>query len=146
MQAGTVSRLRFCVGSWALKIYFGWNDVHFWKFIRFVPRNWMLKKQTSVSYSPTESETISLDVDLRMDGIPTLDLWDPTVAVLHGNTHQNNQERRDTLWAQLKIVLHLTRFTSASNLREWSMIRIMLILVVQTFNLLIRNLCYICWR
>ena len=30
-----------------------------------------------------------------MDGKPALDLWDLIVAVLHGNTHQNDQERGD---------------------------------------------------
>ena len=42
----------------------------------FVPTNWMCKKQTSVSHSSTESEIISLDAGLRLDGIPALDLWD----------------------------------------------------------------------
>ena len=42
----------------------------------FVPRSWMCKKQTSVSHSSTESEIISLDAGLRLDGIPALDLWD----------------------------------------------------------------------
>ena len=55
----------------------------------------MCKKQTSVSHSSTESEIISLDAGLRLDGIPALDLWDLIVAVLHGNTYQSNQERRD---------------------------------------------------
>ena len=58
----------------------------------FVPISWMCKKQTSVSHSSTEPEIISLDAGLRKDGIPTLDLWDLIVAVLHGNTHQNDQE------------------------------------------------------
>ena len=31
-------------------------------------------KQTSVSHSSTESEVVSLDAGLRMDGIPALDL------------------------------------------------------------------------
>ena len=31
MQAGTVSRLRFCRRSWGLKIYFRWNIVYFRK-------------------------------------------------------------------------------------------------------------------
>ena len=31
MQAGTVSRLRFCGRSWGLKIHFWWNMVRFWK-------------------------------------------------------------------------------------------------------------------
>ena len=52
----------------------------------FVPISWMCKKQTSVSHSSTESEIISLDAGLRMDGIPALDLWDLIVAVLHGIT------------------------------------------------------------
>ena len=55
----------------------------------------MCKKQTSVSHSSTESEIISLDAGLRLDGIPALDLWDLIVAILHGNTHQSNQVRRD---------------------------------------------------
>ena len=61
----------------------------------FVPISWMCKKQTSVSHSSTESEIISLDAGLRLDGIPALDLWDLIVAVLHGNTYQSNQERGD---------------------------------------------------
>ena len=40
----------------------------------FVPISWMCKKQTSVSHSSTESEIISLDAGLRMDGKPALDL------------------------------------------------------------------------
>ena len=34
----------------------------------FVPKSWMCKKQTSVSHSSTESETISLDAGLRRMG------------------------------------------------------------------------------
>ena len=48
----------------------------------FVPISWMCKKQTSVSHSSTESEIISLDAGLRLDGIPALDLWDLIVLVL----------------------------------------------------------------
>ena len=60
----------------------------------FVPISWMCKKQTSVSHSSTESEIMSLDAGLRLDGIPALDLWDLIVAVL-GNTNPSNKERRD---------------------------------------------------
>ena len=42
----------------------------------FVPISWMCKKQTAVSHSSTESEIISLDTGLRLDGFPALDLWD----------------------------------------------------------------------
>ena len=60
----------------------------------FEPISWMCKKQTSVSHSSTESEIISLDVGLRLDGIPALDFWDLIVAVL-GNTNQSHKARRD---------------------------------------------------
>ena len=55
----------------------------------FVPISWMCKKQTSVSHSSIESEIISLDAGLRLDGIPALELWDLIVLVL-GNTNQNH--------------------------------------------------------
>ena len=54
-----------------------------------VPIGWMCKKQTSVSHNSTESEIISLDIGLRLDGISALDLWDLIVSVL-GNTTQNH--------------------------------------------------------
>ena len=42
----------------------------------FVLVNWMCKKQTSMSHGSTESDIISLDAGLRMDGLLALDLWD----------------------------------------------------------------------
>ena len=42
----------------------------------------MCKKQTSVSHSSTESEIISLDTGLRLDGLFALELWDLIVSVL----------------------------------------------------------------
>ena len=54
---------------------------------KFVPISWMCKKKTSVSHSSTESEIISLDAGLRLDGIPALDKWDLIVSVL-GNMTQ----------------------------------------------------------
>ena len=74
-----------------------------------VPINWMCKKQTLVSHSSTESEIISLDAGLRLDGILALDPWDLVVLVL-GNMTQNRIERGRT---NVKLVLHLTRFTNA---------------------------------
>ena len=52
----------------------------------FVPISWMCKKQTSVSHSSTESEIISLDAGLRLDGLPALELWDLIVSVLGSMT------------------------------------------------------------
>ena len=48
----------------------------------FVPISWMCKKQTAVSHSSTESEIISLDTGLGLDGLPALELWDLIVSVL----------------------------------------------------------------
>ena len=53
----------------------------------------MCKTQNSVSHSSTESEIISLDAGLRMDGLPALDLWDIVIEVLNStnSTVQPNQ-------------------------------------------------------
>ena len=48
----------------------------------FVPISWMCKKQTVGSHSSTESEIISLDTGLKLDGLPALELWDLIVSVL----------------------------------------------------------------
>ena len=61
----------------------------------FVPISWLCKKQTSVSHSSTESEIISLDAGLRLDGFPALDLRDLIVTVLHGHTNQSKLVRRN---------------------------------------------------
>ena len=42
----------------------------------------MCKKQTAVSHNSTESEIISLDTGLRLDGLPALELWVLIVSVL----------------------------------------------------------------
>ena len=47
-----------------------------------VPISWMCQKQTSVSHSSTESEIVSLDTGLRLDGFPALELWDLIFSVL----------------------------------------------------------------
>ena len=47
----------------------------------FAHTSWMCKKQTAVSHSSTESEVISLDTGLRLDGLPALELWDLIVSV-----------------------------------------------------------------
>ena len=47
----------------------------------------MCKKQTAVSHSSTESEIISLDIGLRLDGLPALGLWDLIVSVLGNVSH-----------------------------------------------------------
>ena len=49
--------------------------------------SWMCKKQTCVSHSSTEAEMMSLHAELRMDGIPLLDLWDLIIEVLHSDSN-----------------------------------------------------------
>ena len=98
----------------------------------FVPISWMCKKQTSFSDSSTESEIISLDAGLRLDGIPPLDIWDLIVAVLHENTYQTNFERET-----------LTNFQRERKFMERLM---MLISFLQTCILLVRKLCCMCLR
>ena len=80
----------------------------------------MCKKQTSVSHSSTESEIISLDAGLRLDGIPALNLWDLIVAVLLGNMCQNDQERetrlnlqRERIFMERLMILTFVAFISS---------------------------------
>ena len=47
----------------------------------FVSMSWMCKKQAAVSHSSTESEIISLDTGLRLNGLLALELWDLIVSV-----------------------------------------------------------------
>ena len=57
----------------------------------FVPISWMCKNQTSVSHRSTEAEVISLDACLRMDEIPTLDLWDLVIEVFHSSPNRTDK-------------------------------------------------------
>ena len=55
-------------------------------------------KKTSVSHSSTESEIISLDAGLRLDGLLALELWDLIVSVFGSNLImmlRNIQNRRE---------------------------------------------------
>ena len=47
----------------------------------FVPVTWVCKRQTAVSHSSTEAEVISLDAALRMEGLPSLMLWELIMTV-----------------------------------------------------------------
>ena len=107
----------------------------------FVPISWMCKKQTSVSHSSTESEIISLDAGLRLDGIPALDFWDLIVAVLHGNSYQSNQERGDPYTNLVRVNPHKlpTRKKFHGMIDDLTM----LIVFSQTRILLVRKLCCI---
>ena len=55
-----------------------------------VPISWTCKKQGALSHSSTEAEIIALDMGLRMQGSPTLELWEEILAVM------TRQERKAT--------------------------------------------------
>ena len=99
----------------------------------------MCKKQTSVSQSSTESEIISLDAGLRLDGIPALDLWDLSVFVL-GNTIQTPDRTGQP-------VVNCDK-DHGPNKRSQGMINVLKILIVfpQTSNFRIKKLCCTCLR
>ena len=107
----------------------------------FVPISWMCKKQTSVSHSSTESEIISLDAGLRLDGIPALDLWDLIVALL-GNTIQNRIEQGDLLKNKREVCSPPHTIHKRKQSQRVSNDLDNVDLFPQTSNLLIRKLCF----
>ena len=50
----------------------------------------MCKKQTSVSHSFTESEFVSLDVGLRMDGLLLVNLRNMVIKVFHSSNEKKS--------------------------------------------------------
>ena len=90
----------------------------------------MCKKQTSVSHSSTESEIISLDTGLRLDGLPALELLDVIVSVF-GNISQI--ERGNLLMGKTNLIIK-------------SMLCKTLILFLQTFNPRAKKLYCMCLR
>ena len=105
----------------------------------------MCEKQTSVSHSSTESEIISLDAGLRLDGIPALDLWDLIVVVL-GNTNQSHKERGDPFMNKNEV--RSTPHTIQKRKQSQGVINDLdnVDIFPRTSNLLIRKLCCMCLR
>ena len=54
----------------------------------------MCNKQTAVSHSSTESEIISSDAGLRINGLPALELWDLIVSVFGSMTQTTERTER----------------------------------------------------
>ena len=50
-----------------------------------------VQEADTVSHSSTEAEIISLGAELRMDGIPALDLWDFVIEVLHSDSNRKQK-------------------------------------------------------
>ena len=91
----------------------------------FVPISWMCKKQTAVSHSSTESESISLDTGLRLDGLLALELWDLIVSFL-GNVSRasdrsgqpdSDVHKRHKSQKKIDVMEDIDFVPSVSNLR-----------------------------
>ena len=96
----------------------------------------MCKKQTAVSHSSTESEIISLDAGLTLDGIPALDLWDLIVFVL-GNSPQVPDRSG-------QLVVNSDK-DHGSNKRSQGMINVLKnIVFTQTSTFRVKKLCCMC--
>ena len=95
-----------------------------------VPISWMCKKQTAVSHSSTESEIISLDAGLRLDGIPALELWDLIVSVfgsvsqisdrtgrpvVHGDEDHGSNKRSNVNSSRKEALLYIFEDNEASD-------------------------------
>ena len=123
--------------SWGFRIYFRWNIVRFWK--SYACSNQLDVSETNFSFAQFNRISNHLfGAGLKLEGIPALDLWD-LILLVFGIQIRSMIERWDPLIAVLRI-------TCATNLEEWSMCWIMLILFLQTSNLLIRKLCACVWR
>ena len=59
-----------------------------------------VRKQTSVSHSSTESEIISLDTGLRLDGLLALELWDLIVSVFGNISHISDRTGATCEWEE----------------------------------------------
>ena len=70
----------------------------------FVPISWMCKKLQFHSHCSTESEIISLDAGLRIDGLPALELRD-LICFCFGKHDSDNRENWATCyhWQKSKI-------------------------------------------
>ena len=64
----------------------------------------MCKKQTAVSHSLTESEIISLDAGLRLDGLPALELWDLIVSVFGSVSQISDRTGRQKSQGKINVM------------------------------------------
>ena len=76
-----------------------------------------VRNKLLVSHSSTESEIISLDTGLRLDGLPALELWDLIVSVLHGNISQCDQIDRGNLCTNLREVRAVPQTLQKSHIK-----------------------------
>ena len=126
MQIGTVSRLRFHRRSWRFKIWR--NIVHFRK--SYICSNKLDVQETNFNFTQFNriwNHFFGWRIEVGRYSRSWYGIW--SLQLLETRIRTEKNERGETnCWSNVKFVLHLTRFTNASNLREWSVIWIMLIL------------------
>ena len=71
-------------------------------------------------HSSTESEIISLDARLRLDGITALDLWDLIVLVLGNTTHNHDRNGKPVVCRDKNHVRQQSRGMGTSTVRPVS--------------------------
>ena len=98
----------------------------------FVPISWMCKKQTAVSHSSTESEIISLDAGLKLDGLPALKLWDLIVSVFGSMTQTTERTGRPVV--------------TENSQKSQGTINVLNNVFPQTSSLRVKKLCCMCLR
>ena len=77
----------------------------------------MCKKQTSVSHSSTESEIISLDTGLGLDGLLALELWDLIVSVLGNVSRVSDDVHKRHKSQKIDVMEDIDSVPSMSNPR-----------------------------
>ena len=106
IQIGTVSRLRFLQEILRIQNLHQVERCAFSEATRLFQLAGCVRNRLQFRTALQNQKSFPLDARLRLDGIPALDLWDLIVAVLHGTTHQNDQERRDPLKSPTRKKFH----------------------------------------
>ena len=85
-----------------------------WDHHAFVPISWTCKEQTAVSHSSAESEIISLDAGLRIDGLPVLQFWECVLETLSCKTAKGNvtNARESFRFIRILAVVFLSQLTT----------------------------------
>ena len=72
----------------------------------FVSVSWLMcKKQVAVSHGSTETDVVSLDAELRMEGLPAYNFWECIVDVFEpANTAEGDATRNHSQFGQLLFI------------------------------------------
>ena len=136
LQTGIVPRFSFC---WDLgdSIDLRWSMYLRESNVRF---HQLDVTHISVSHSSIESDVISSDAGLRMDGLPALDLWESVDEVLHSSSIQARARGNQSCDKHIENILSKERRNRLT--RRKILVGQMLITSHQTKNFLASMLCF----